>query len=167
MRVLGIDPGLRLTGYAVIEFADADPEKPTLIEAGVFKFSDKHSVSARLVELERDLSELIERAAPAHGAVEALYSHYAHPMTGVVMAHARGVVLLTLRRRGLELVELPATEVKKSITGNGHASKAQVQSAVAMALGLGALPDPPDVADAIAVALCAGGRLGRPAPRPR
>jgi crossover junction endodeoxyribonuclease RuvC len=160
VRILGIDPGLRLTGYAVISFADADPERPTLVEAGVFRFNDKHPVSARLVELERDLADLIERTAPTHAAVEGLYSHYAHPMTGVIMAHARGVVLLTIRKNGLPLMELPPTEVKKAITGNGHAKKAQVQAAVATVLNLAVPPDPPDVADAMAIALCAAGRVG-------
>lgn len=159
MRILGIDPGLRLTGYAVIAFADGDAERPSLVEAGVFRFNDKHPVSARLAELERDLADLIERAAPTHAAVEGLYSHYAHPMTGVIMAHARGVVLLTLQKNGLVLMELPPTEVKKAITGNGHAKKAQVQAAVATVLGLAALPEPPDVADAMAIALCAAGRV--------
>lgn len=161
VRLLGIDPGLRLTGYAVLDFADADPERPSLIEAGVFKFNERHSVSARLVELERDLADLIERTAPTNAAVEALYAHYAHPMTAVIMAHARGVVLLTLRKRAVQLIELPPTEVKKAITGNGHAKKAQVQAAVATVLRLAVPPEPPDVADAMAIALCAAGRVGR------
>lgn len=160
VRVLGIDPGLRLTGYAVLDVDTADPSAtPRVVEAGVFKFNEKQSVSARLVELERDLRELIERATPSHAAVEGLYSHYAHPMTGVIMAHARGVVLLTLRKSGLPLMELPPTEVKKSVTGNGHASKQQVQGAVSVVLKLAVPPEPPDVADAMAIALCAAGRV--------
>lgn len=125
----------------------------------MFRFNERLPVSARLVELERDLTDLIERAGPTQAAVEALYSHYAHPMTGVIMAHARGVVLLTLRKRGLPLVELPPTEVKKAITGNGHASKAQVQAAVSMVLRLAVPPEPADVADAMAIAMCAAGRV--------
>jgi crossover junction endodeoxyribonuclease RuvC len=157
--VLGIDPGLRLTGYAVLAFGGGDRERAEIVEAGVFRFDERLSVSARLVELERDLADLIERAGPTQAAVEALYSHYAHPMTGVIMAHARGVVLLTLRKWGLPLVELPPTEVKKAITGNGHASKAQVQAAVATVLGLAVPPEPADVADAMAIAMCAAGRV--------
>lgn len=154
--MLGIDPGLRLTGYAVLE---SHPGRagavPSVVEAGVFRFDDSLSVARRLVELQRDLSELLERSAPTHAAVEALYSHVAHPMTGVVMAHARGVVLLTLQARALPILELPPTEVKKAVTGNGHAPKAQVQSAVASVLGLALAPAPPDIADAMAIALCA------------
>ncbi|MFM9956608.1 MAG: crossover junction endodeoxyribonuclease RuvC [Phycisphaerales bacterium] len=160
MRILGIDPGLRLTGYAVLDVG-AGVDRAEVIEAGVFRFDPSLSVADRLVELERDLRELIERTVPERGAVEAVYAHGVHPMTGVIMGHARGVVLLTLRRAGLELVELPPTAVKKSITGNGHAKKAQVQGAVATVLGLAVPPEPPDVADAMAIALCAGGRVER------
>lgn len=157
MRVLGIDPGLRLTGYAVIDLRSGG-DHAEVIEAGVFRLNPAWPVADRLVELERDLSDLILRATPDRAAVEAVYAHGVHPMTGVVMGHARGVVLLTLRRAGLEITELPPTEVKKSITGNGHAKKAQVQGAVASVLGLTVPPEPPDVADAMAIALCAGRR---------
>lgn len=164
-RVLGIDPGLRLTGYACVE--PAEPEGRTasavhrsirsvrLVEAGVIRLKPTLSVSARLAELDRDLADIIARLAPTIGAVEKLYAHYQHPTTAIVMGHARGVVLLALERASVELVELGATEVKKSLTGNGHASKGQVQLGVKAQLGLTAVPKPPDVADAIAIALCA------------
>ncbi len=77
------------------------------------------------------------------------------------MGHARGVVLLTIRRAGQRLIELGATEVKKSLTGHGHASKRQMQGAVQAQLGLACCPDPPDVADAIAIALCVARRAER------
>ena len=166
MRVLGIDPGLRLTGYAVLECAADEPggnghsSVPAVIEAGVIRLSPKQSVAERLVELERDLVDLIARTSPERVCVEKVYSHYAHPMTGVIMAHARGVVLLTAQRAGLELLELPPNEVKKSLTGNGHASKVQVQRTIAGVLNLAAPPEPPDVADAMAIALCGAGRIG-------
>lgn len=159
VRTVGIDPGLRLTGYAVLDVEPAGG-RAGVVEAGVFRFDPAASVADRLVELERDLLELIERTRPDHAAVEAVYAHGAHPMTGVVMGHARGVVLLTCRRSGLPITELPPTEVKKSITGNGHAKKAQVQAAVATVLKLPVAPEPPDVADAMAIALCAGTRTG-------
>jgi crossover junction endodeoxyribonuclease RuvC len=87
--------------------------------------------------------------------VEKLYAHYAHPMTAILMGHARGVILLCAARRGIELVELPANRIKKSLTGHGHASKAQMQRSVQQLFKLKELPEPPDVADAIAIALCA------------
>lgn len=126
-----------------------------MIEAGVIRLSPKHTVSQRLAELEADLVDIIERTAPAAIAVEKLYAHYAHPTTAIIMGHARGVVLLVAQRRGLPLMELGATEVKKSLTGHGHASKDQMQRGVQAQMGLQAAPEPADVADAIAIALCA------------
>lgn len=150
MRVLGIDPGLRLTGYACVE----GDERSDVIEAGVFRLASKRPVADRLMELSEDLCEVLDRLRPRVVAVEKLYAHYKHPTTAAIMGHARGVVLLHARQRGASLVELGATEVKKSLTGNGHASKGQMQSAVQIQLGLAACPEPPDVADAIAIALC-------------
>jgi crossover junction endodeoxyribonuclease RuvC len=161
MRVLGIDPGLRLTGYGCIETAEAGRgrrragEEVRLIEAGVIRLKAGHSVAARLFELDTDLQGIIKRCDPTVLAVEKLYAHYEHPLTGVIMAHARGVVLLNAQRAGLTLIELAATQVKKSLTGNGHASKTQMQLGVQSQLALSEAPSPPDVADAIAIALCA------------
>lgn len=170
-RILGIDPGLRLTGYACLE---ATPRITTarraapgaiggggggggsgLIEAGVIRLKPTLSLSHRLAELEHDLTEIITRLQPSVVAVEKLYAHYKHPTTAIIMGHARGIVLLSIRRAGLELVELGATEVKKSLTGHGHAGKAQMQEGVRVQLGLKDRPEPADVADAMAIALCA------------
>ena len=157
MRILGIDPGLRLTGFACLEAARTTRTvaQATLIEAGVIRLNGKLPVADRLVELETDLAEIIERTRPRALSVEKLYAHYAHPTTAIVMGHARGVVLLQARKSGLDVIELGATEVKKSLTGNGHASKLQMQESVRMQLGLPGRPEPADVADAIAIALCA------------
>ncbi|MCY2926240.1 MAG: crossover junction endodeoxyribonuclease RuvC, partial [Planctomycetota bacterium] len=89
-------------------------------------------------------------------AVEKLYAHYKHPSTAILMGHARGVILLAAEQAGVGVRNLPATHVKKSLTGNGHASKLQVQRAIQAVCHLSALPEPPDVADALAIALCAG-----------
>lgn len=160
MRILGIDPGLQLTGYAVIEPAPrargmAAMRDAVLVEGGVIRLNPRHSVSQRLAELNTDLREIIERLRPAVVGVEKLFAHYAHPTTAIIMGHARGVVLLNVQLAGLKLVELGATEVKKSLTGNGHASKQQMQAGVQAQLGLPSAPKPADVADAIAIALCA------------
>jgi crossover junction endodeoxyribonuclease RuvC len=125
-----------------------------LVEAGVFRLKQGRPVAERLVELEGDLVEAIGRLKPDVVAVEKVFSHYKHPTTAAIMGHARGVVLLVIQRAGVRLVELGATEVKKSLTGHGHAGKAQMQDAVAAQLGLGRRPEPADVADAIAIALC-------------
>jgi crossover junction endodeoxyribonuclease RuvC len=91
--------------------------------------------------------------------VEKLYAHYNHPRTAILMAHARGVILLCAQQHGLSVVHLPSTEVKKAVTGHGHASKQQIQQAVASQLRLKHPPSPPDVADAIAIALTHGRRI--------
>ncbi len=162
MRVLGIDPGLRLTGYGCIEISAA-LARPTLVEAGVFRLNVKSTVSDRLAELETDLEDLLDRTRPERAAVEMLFAHYKHPTTAIIMGHARGVILLALRKRNIPLMELRPTEVKKSLTGHGHAEKHQMQEAIKLEFGLTARPEPPDVADALAVALCAGRRGYLPA----
>lgn len=158
MRILGIDPGLRLTGYGLVELRQGMIE-PALVEAGVFKLNAKDPVADRLTQLAEDLSGLIASTGPTCLAVEQVYSHYAHPQTAIIMAHARGVILLCARQAGLAIQELAATEVKKALTGNGHASKEQMQLAVQAQFRLPQPPSPPDVADAIAIATCHARRL--------
>lgn len=157
MLYLGVDPGLRLTGYACVEVDGrlATPERPRLVEAGVFRLPAGRPLADRLVELERDLAEAVERLKPDAAGIEGLFAHYKRPITAVAMGHARGVILLALRRAGVEVMELKPTRVKKSLTGFGHASKRQMQEAVMAQMGLDKPPTPADVADAIAIALCA------------
>ncbi|MCA9278780.1 MAG: crossover junction endodeoxyribonuclease RuvC [Phycisphaeraceae bacterium] len=162
MRVLGIDPGLRITGYGCVETRERQ-DQITLIEAGVFKLihgSDKRPVIDRLLELDADLSSLLDRVNPDVVAVESLFAHYKHPTTAITMGHARGVILLAIRKAQIPLVELKPTEVKKSLLGFGHASKSQMQAGVQAALSLAELPTPADMADAIAIAMCAAHRQG-------
>ena len=92
-------------------------------------------------------------------AVEQLYSHYAHPRTAILMGHARGVILLTARRRGIRVEQFAANRIKQSLTGHGHASKAQMQRTIQALWNLPQPPDPPDVADALAIAMCCGRQL--------
>ncbi len=158
MRVIGIDPGLRITGYGIVDVIDGQPE-PRLVEAGIIKLNGKHPLDARLSQLHRELADLIDAHQPQAMAVEKLFAHYKHPRTAILMAHARGVILLCATQRGLTTHDLPSTEVKKSVTGYGHASKEQVQQAVAAQCGLPDVPSPPDVTDAIAIALCHARRL--------
>ena len=156
--MLGIDPGLGLTGYGLVDLARGAVE-PTLLEAGVFKLDAKRSLEVRLQQLHEDLSALIAEHAPARVAVEQLYAHYAHPRTAILMGHARGVILQVATAAGLPVESLAATEVKKSLTGNGHATKRQMQLAVQAQCRLAELPEPPDVADAIAIALTHARRI--------
>jgi len=156
MRILGIDPGLRLTGYGVIDF---HPLKPKLVDGGVIRLNEKATVSVRLMDLERELTELFQEYRPEVCAVEQLYAHYAHPRTAILMAHARGVILLVAAKFGVQLRELAANRIKQSVSGHGHASKPQMQRAIQGLWNLKEPPEPPDVADALAVALCCGREL--------
>ena len=156
MRILGVDPGLRLTGYGVI---DHGARRPVLVDAGVIRLDEKTSIAARLVELETELEGLLDEARPQVVAVEQLYAHYKHPRTAILMGHARGVILLAATRRRLEVMELSANRIKQSIAGHGHAAKGQMQRAIQAIWQLPEPPEPPDVADALAVALCCGHAL--------
>ena len=156
MRILGIDPGLRITGYGVVDYR---PFRPKLVDGGVIRLKPKTSLADRLVELEIELDALLEEHKPDVCAVEQLYSHYAHPRTAILMGHARGVILLVARRRGVRCEQFAANRIKQSVTGHGHASKGQMQRAIQSMWNLAEPPDPPDVADALAVALCCGMHL--------
>jgi len=156
MRILGIDPGLQLTGYGVIDY---ETLRPRLLDAGVIRLDSKSSIPDRLVELERELESLLVEYQPQHVAVEQLYSHYAHPRTAILMAHARGVILLTARKHHALVHEFAANRIKQSLVGHGHAAKGQMQRAIQAQWNLAAPPEPPDVADALAVALCCGRAL--------
>ena len=157
MRIIGIDPGLQITGYGVIDWRAV---RPALLDAGVIRLKPKTSIADRLVELEAELESLFDEHKPDFAAVEQLYSNYAHPRTAILMGHARGVILLVGRRRGVRVEEFAANRIKQSLTGHGHASKPQMQRAIQHQWNLPQLPEPPDVADALAVALCCGQAMG-------
>ena len=149
LRILGIDPGLNITGYGVI-----DAGQGRVVEAGVIRMGSRQSTEVRLCELFDGVVDVIESLNPDCMAVEDLYSHYERPKTAIIMGHARGVILLAAKQRGLTVNSYAATKVKSVTTGNGRASKSQMQMAVCRQLNLPTVPDPPDVADALAIALC-------------
>ncbi|MEN6450474.1 MAG: crossover junction endodeoxyribonuclease RuvC [Thermoguttaceae bacterium] len=151
LRILGIDPGLNITGYGVLEMADG---RLRLCEAGVVRGKSKGSLTKRLVEIHQGVAEVIASLKPNAMAIEELYSHYERPRTAILMGHARGVICLAAAQAGIPVAHYSATQVKRILTGSGHAPKSQVQRAIQRELSLGAPPDPPDVADALAIALC-------------
>ncbi len=151
MRILGIDPGLQVCGYACLEI-DADNEN--LIEAGVIRIEKGPAIEIKLNRIAEDIHSLLENFKPDVVAVEELYSHYAHPRTAILMGHARGVILQKCAQAAIEVRSFSATRIKKSITGNGRASKEQIQRTIQTILSLPEIPEPNDVADAIAAALC-------------
>tara|TARA_R110002049_G_scaffold2750_8_gene22105 strand:+ start:6051 stop:6572 length:522 start_codon:yes stop_codon:yes gene_type:complete len=150
-RVLGIDPGLNTTGYAVIETGG---ETIKLCEAGIVRSTAKGSIETRLGEIHNGVTEVIESLKPDEMALEQLFSHYARPRTAILMGHARGVICLAAQNAGIRVSHFEPTRVKKVMTGNGRAPKHQIQLAVKLQLGLSTLPEPADVADAMAIALC-------------
>jgi len=152
-RILGVDPGLGVTGYALLGLTEPFTE-PSLVDGGVLKSSERAPLGDRLHELHRDLSKVISDLRPNAMAVEDLYAHYTHPRTSIIMGHARGVFLLAASQAGIPVHSYTATEIKKSLVGVGRASKAQVQRMVQQRLALRELPEPNDFADAIATAYC-------------
>lgn len=157
LRVLGIDPGLNVTGYGLLAFGRG---VPAIVEAGTIRTDAKACLAERIGQLHADLAEALAELKPDAVAIEKLYAHYRHPRTSILMAHARGVILLACGQAGLGVHSVAATQVKKNLTGNGHAGKLQVQRAVQTLCGLSELPAPADVADAVAIALCVGRQLG-------
>jgi len=151
MRILGIDPGLDITGYGVITSSSGNFK---LLEAGVIKNSSGKPLPQRLLSIYKGVKDLVQEYKPAALVLEKLYSHYKHQMTAISMAHARGVIVLAAGEfTHLELVNYSAKRVKKAVTGNGNASKMQVQRTIQNIFNLKELPQPPDVSDALGVAM--------------
>jgi crossover junction endodeoxyribonuclease RuvC len=153
-RILGIDPGLLITGYAVLEKGTA---RPRVLEAGFVRAEADPTtpdLARRIHSLYTSIDEIVKHFRPAAMAVEQLYAHYDHPRTAILMAHARGVIFLAAAQNDVPVISYNATRIKKSITGNGRAPKDQVQRTVQRELGLAKIPEPSDVADALAAALC-------------
>jgi crossover junction endodeoxyribonuclease RuvC len=151
MRVVGFDPGLRITGFGVIEL---NGSAYNVIQAGVIRVPASQEMAERLREIYSGVSQVLEEANPSEVAIEELYSNYKHPRTAILMGHARGMIFLAAAERGLPVRSYAAKKIKQTLTGNGSASKLQMQRAIQSQLCLGRMPEPPDVADALAVALC-------------
>jgi crossover junction endodeoxyribonuclease RuvC len=153
IRVIGVDPGLNVTGYGIIERQGLGA---ALVEAGVIRLppSRGNNLPLRLESLFKGIQEVIEEFRPVALCLEEVFSHAEYPRTAILMGHARGVICLAARLAGVPVFHLSAKRIKQSVTGNGSASKLQVQRAVQQRFSLPAPPKPPDVADALAVALC-------------
>ncbi len=151
MRVLGVDPGLLISGYGVID--ERAQGSFAVIEAGFIKTTQKEDLTERLHAIHTNFNAIIERLRPSVVVLEALYSHYKHPTTAILMGHARGAIVLSAAQFHIPLVSYGATDIKKAISGNGRASKWQMQRSIKNRLGLREIPTPEDVADALALAL--------------
>ena len=139
VRVLGIDPGTRIAGYAVLDFEGASAR---IVDAGIFRLSAEASLAVRLQQVFDDVGALLREHRPTHVALEAIFVHPEHARTAVQMAHGRGVVMLAAQQAGVPIAELPPAEIKKALTGNGRATKEQIQRAVMSQCGLTSMPEP-------------------------
>lgn len=152
VRILGIDPGSRVTGWGVL---DVSGWETRVVAHGVIR-TGAGALPERLCRLAEGIESLLRDHAPEAAAVEAIFGAE-HARSALVLGHARGVALLLLAQGGVPLFEYPPARVKSAVTGNGRAAKEQVQQALATQLGMAALPRPLDASDALAVALCHAG----------
>ncbi len=149
-RILGVDPGLRTTGYGVI---DCSGERYRLVEGGVLQPRVDLPLEQRLSQLHAAMVEVVVATRPDCMVVEELWTSYKNPTTAVLMGHARGVIALAAGANGVTMEHLAHSLVKRALAGSGAARKAQVSGMVARLLGLAVAPQPPDVSDALALAL--------------
>ncbi len=151
MIIAGIDPGLGITGYGVIESSNGEFG---LLEAGVIRSGRKMDLAEKLVNLYDSLCNIFSEYNPESVSIEEVYSHYNHPRTAVVMGHARGVIVLAAAKKNISINQYSATRIKKAATGNGRASKMQVQQMIQRIFNIDTASYPDDVSDALAAALC-------------
>jgi crossover junction endodeoxyribonuclease RuvC len=150
MLVLGIDPGTAITGYGFVRYRDGAAEP---VAYGAIITGAGLSLPSRLQSIYQQLSTLIEAHRPTQAAVEQLF-FARNARTALTVGHARGVILLALQDAGIPVHEYTPLEVKMAITGYGRADKEQMQQMVRLLLNLESIPQPDDVADALAVAVC-------------
>jgi crossover junction endodeoxyribonuclease RuvC len=150
LRVLGIDPALRVTGYGVVERRG---DVVRLVEAGIISPRTERSLEDRLHELHRGIVDVIAQTQPHLVVIEELYTTYKNPKTAILMGHARGVLCLASAQAGVAVHTLGHAHVKRALVGSGAARKDQVNAMVTRLLSLRKAPKPNDVSDALALAL--------------
>ncbi len=150
MRILGLDPGSRYTGFGLI---DRRGSRLEAVAQGRITLPAKAPLAQRLARLGREVNDLLQRYEPEVAVLEALFRGV-NPRSLIVLAQARGALLATLATHGVEIREYSPAEVKTAVTGNGRADKQQVSRMVRLILGLGQESLPADASDALAVAIC-------------
>lgn len=150
MIILGIDPGLAIVGWAVIESARG---KTRPIAYGAIRTPAHTDIEARLLMIEEDLTSVIEKYKPDEMAIEELFFN-TNITTGIAVAEARGVILCTAHKHGVKISEYTPLQVKQAVVGYGKAEKHQVIAMVTSILKLPEPPKPDDTADAVAIAIC-------------
>jgi crossover junction endodeoxyribonuclease RuvC len=150
MRVVGVDPGLKATGYGVVDVVDGRP-KP--VDVGSIEPRVKDGLAKKLFTVHKYLTEIVVRHKPDVLVLEKLYAHHRHPVTASVMGHTRGVICLVCVQQNVELVELSVKRVRKAVVGNGNATKLQTQRVVAGFLKIDPARLTLDASDALALAM--------------
>jgi len=150
VRIFGIDPGSERTGYGCVE---SDGRRHRLVVCGAITAAATDPFPERLARIHRELARLLARSRPDGVAVENLF-HASNARSALKLGHARGVAVLAAVQAGCDVAEYTPAEIKRAVVGYGRADKRQVQTMVALLLGLGEAPTPHDAADALAVAIC-------------
>ncbi len=150
MKILGIDPGMAIVGYSVIEY---NGESPVLLYSGSIQTDKNKKESARLLEIFEDMNTIVEEYKPDVAAIEKLF-FFRNQTTVMPVAHARGVILTVLEKFKVPIFEYTPMEVKQVLTGYGRADKKEVEQMVKISLGVEKLPKLDDTIDSIAIAIC-------------
>ena len=150
MVILGIDPGLAIVGFGVIEKNKFSTE---VLDYGVITTPKEDTLPIRLEKIYKGMCALIDKYKPEHVAIEELFFN-TNTTTGIAVAEARGVILLACIHKNLKLYEYTPLQIKQALTSNGRADKQQVQFMVKAILKLKSIPRPDDAADGLAAALC-------------
>ena len=149
MRILGVDPGLRITGFGVVDAAASDLR---YVASGVIRPPETGSLPARLKAIHDGIAEVMREYRPEAGAVEIVFVNV-NPKSTLLLGQARGAAITTMAAAGLDVHEYAALQIKQAVTGTGRAAKSQVQAMVQRLLRLPGTPSP-DAADALACAIC-------------
>lgn len=150
MKILGIDPGLGIVGYSIVEY---EGETPVLLHSGSIQTQKEARESARLLEIFEDMNTIVEKYRPDCAAIEKLF-FFRNQTTVMPVAHARGVILTVLEKFQIPIYEYTPMEVKQVLTGYGRADKKEVEQMVKLSLGVDTLPKLDDTVDSIAIAIC-------------
>ena len=150
MKIMGIDPGMAIVGYGLVEF---DGEECTLLHSGSIQTDKTKHEAARLLEIYNDMETLVQMYKPDAASIEKLF-FFKNQTTVMPVAHARGVILTVLEKYGIPIFEYTPMEVKQVLTGYGRADKKEVEQMVKYTLGTEELPKLDDTVDAIAIAIC-------------
>ena len=150
MKIMGIDPGMAIVGYGIVDF---DGTTTRLLHSGSIRTSKNDKESARLLEIFNDMTTIVDKYRPDAVSIEKLF-FFRNRTTVMPVAHARGVILTVLEQHNIPIYEYTPIEVKQVLTGYGRAGKKEVEHMVKLALDCGDLPKLDDTVDAVAIAIC-------------